>query len=134
MYPIDVKVVTDSQNEQLIMDGLRFLESITRVYGAEEGQQVWLKIGEALGDDLKGQIFFRMLTGESASRVWVQAATCTQAVAAIKAIRSAAGLGLKEAKDIWDMSKEQPVKIEVTGSSQRRELIATLRGLGMVVY
>lgn len=123
----------DQQLDEVVFDGIRFLESLTRYYGAEKGMEVWNKLGEAMGDEVKGAVFFSLLTGESSSRVRVQAGTCTQAVAAIKAIRAATGYGLKEAKDAWDLSKTQTVTLDVRDRDERCILVRDLRALGMRV-
>lgn len=123
----------DQQLDEVVFDGIRFLESLTRYYGAEKGMEVWNKLGEAMGDEVKGAVFFSLLTGESSSRVRVQAGTCTQAVAAIKAIRAATGYGLKEAKDAWDLSETQTVTLDVRDRDERCILVRDLRALGMQV-
>ncbi len=118
--------------DDVVFDGIRFLESLTRYYGAEKGMEVWNKMGEAVGDEIKGKVFFSMLTGDSSSRVRIQAGTCTEAVAAIKAIRIGTGYGLKEAKDAWDLSKVKVVTLDVA-HEEKREMVRTLRTLGMMV-
>jgi hypothetical protein len=118
--------------DEVIFDGIRFLESITRHYGPEKGIEVWDKMGEAFGDDIKGKVFFSMLTGESSNRVRVQQGTCTQAVAAIKAIRIGTGLGLKDAKDAYDLSGIKQVTLEVA-HEEKRGMVKTLRDIGMIV-
>lgn len=122
----------DNQLDEVIFDGIRFLESLTRHYGAEKGMAVWEKMGEAVGDEIKGKVFFSMLTGESSNRVRIQAGTCTEAVAAIKAIRMGTGMGLKEAKDAWDLSKIKVVTLD-TDREEKRGMVRELRRIGMVV-
>ena len=119
--------------DEVVFDGIRFLESLTRYYGPEKGMEVWEAMGQAVGDEIKGKVFFSMLTGESSNRVRIQAGTCNQAVAAIKAIRTATGYGLKEAKDAWDLSKYQVVTLDNVQREQKRTLVRDLRQLGMVV-
>ncbi len=124
-----------NQNDSLddvIFDGIRFLESLTRHYGAEKGMEVWEKMGEAFGEEIKGKVFFSMLTGDSSSRVRIQSGGCTEAVAAIKAIRIGTGYGLKEAKDAWDLSKIKTVTLDVA-HEEKRGMVNTLRNLGMIV-
>lgn len=118
--------------EEVIFDGIRFLESLTRHYGAEKGMEVWDKMGEAVGDDVKGKVFFSMLTGESSNRVRIQKGDCIQAVSAIKAIRMGTGLGLKDAKDAYDLSGVKTVTLEVA-HEEKRDMVKTLRGIGMKV-
>ena len=119
--------------DSVVFDGIRFLESITRYYGAERGMEVWNKMGEAFGDEVKGKIFFAMLTGDSVGRVRFTSANATQAVWVIKAIRAATGFGLKEAKDLYDLGKVKTVAVDVKTPDQRRELIKCLRDAGCVV-
>ncbi len=120
--------------DDVVFDGIRFLESLTRHYGPEKGMQVWEKMGEAVGDEIKGKVFFSMLTGESSNRVRIQAGTCNQAVAAIKAIRSGTGYGLKEAKDAWDLSKHQVVVLDNVQRDMKNIMVRELRSLGLIVH
>ena len=119
--------------EAMIADGIRFLESLTRYYGAEKGMEVWEKLGEAVGQEVKGQVFFKLLSGGYSSRVRASAGTCTRGVEVIKAIRTYTGFGLKEAKDIWDNSKTSIVTIDTGNSDNARKLARELRDLGMIV-
>jgi hypothetical protein len=119
--------------DSVVFDGIRFLESITRFYGPEKGMTVWDKMGEAFGDEIKGKVFFAMLTGDSVGRVRFTSTNCHQAVWAIKAIRTATGFGLKEAKDLYDLGKSKTVAVDVKTPEQRRELIKCLRDAGCSV-
>lgn len=123
----------DDSLDGVIFDGIRFLESITRHYGPERGMAVWDKMGEAFGDEVKGKIFFAMLTGDTVGRVRFTSINSSQAVWAIKAIRAATNCGLKEAKDLYDMAKTQTVKVDVKTPEARRELIKCLRDAGCSV-
>jgi ribosomal protein L7/L12 len=118
--------------DEVVFDGIRFLESITRHYGPEKGIEVWDKMGEAIGEDIKGKVFFSMLTGESSNRVRIQKGNCNQAVAAIKAIRMGTGLGLKDAKDAYDLSAIKQVTLDVA-HEEKRGMVKALRDIGMVV-
>lgn len=124
----------DNELDEVVFDGIRFLESITRYYGAERGMHLWEQMGEALGDEIKGKVFFSMLTGESSSRVRIERGLCTMAVEAIKAIRSGTGMGLKEAKDAWDLSSIKVVTLECENSEQKRVMSRKLRDIGMNVH
>lgn len=119
--------------DEVVFDGIRFLESMTRYYGAEKGMALWESMGEALGDEVKGKVFFSMLTGETSGRVRFSAGTATDAVGVIKAIRLATGAGLKEAKDIWDLSKWKIVSVEVHNRDAKRQLERDLKDLGLLV-
>ena len=119
--------------ESVVYDGIRFLESLTRYYGSQKGMEVWNAMGESMGKEVKGKIFFAMLTGQTSGRLRFAAGTCTQAVPVIKTIRSATGLGLKEAKDIWDASRITPQVIEISPDGAR-DLSKSLRELGCIVF
>ena len=121
--------------DMVIRDGIRFLESLTRHYGQEEGMRIWDGIGEVVGSEVKGQIFFAMLTGESSNRVrFVQkVGNSGNAVAIIKAIRHASGCGLKEAKDKHDEAFQKPVYVDCYDSDAARTLVQDLRSMGCTV-
>lgn len=48
---------SNSELSEVIIDGIRFLESIARHYGPEKSIDIWDKMGEAMGQDIKGQVF-----------------------------------------------------------------------------
>lgn len=58
--------------DEVIFDGIRFMESLSRCYGAEQAVAVWDRLGEALGTDIKHQVFFAMLTGETSNRMRIR--------------------------------------------------------------
>lgn len=122
--------------EFVVADGIRFLESITRHYGYERGIEVWEKMGEAMGTELKGSIFFKLLTREgTGGRVYIERGTCNNAVWAIKAIRNGTGLGLKDAKDVWDQCCIKTTMVDCGHASPAvvREMVKTMREIGIWV-
>lgn len=123
----------DEDFQQIIQDGIHFLESIARYYGPEKSIEIWDKMGEAMGPDIKGRVFFAMLTGSGGNRVYVQAGNCNQAVAAIKAIRQGTGLGLKDAKDAYDNSFHKSVLLTCENPRVQKEMTRQLRDIGMRV-
>lgn len=126
--------MTDETMDMVIRDGIRFMESLTRHYGSDRGQEIWEGIGEIVGKEVKGKIFFAMITGETITdRVFFNVGTADNrgnAVPVIKAIRVATGLGLKEAKDQWDNSKVGRGIVQCPSYDTARELIKDLRNLG----
>lgn len=116
--------------EMVVGDGIRFLESLIRHYGNERGLEIWDGLGAVLGKEVKGKILFKMLTGTTGTRVAFNAGNCTQAVSAIKTIRMGTGLGLKEAKDAWDLSKSKTVYLDCRDHPTARELTKDLRDIG----
>ena len=124
----------ESTLDAVIYDGVRFLESLTKHYGPEKGMELWEAFGPIMGKEVKGKVFFAMLTGQTSGRIRIEAnaAQNSNAVAVIKCIRSYTGNGLKEAKDLWDMSKQQIVTIEVA-PDKARDFAKELRALGCMV-
>jgi len=118
--------------DDIVLDGIKFLRSITDYYGQEKGMEVWHAMGSAMGEEIQGKIFFAMLTGTVSGKVKFHNMqnTSGNAVAVIKCIREYTGLGLREAKDLWDLSKMKTVKIEVSAKAHR-EFVDELRTLGV---
>lgn len=129
-----IKMNNDNSLNAVILDGMRFLESITRHYGSDKGMEVWETMGQAMGQEVKGKIFFAMLTGETSGRVrmTVSNAAAMNPVSVIKTIREYTGLGLKDAKDLWDASKISTQVITVDPNYQR-DFANDLRKLGCIV-
>ena len=80
------------------------MRAITEAYGAEEGLALWEQITSVLDPDVKGQIFFAMITGTHNDTVMLRGVELTRAdrIKCIKEIRTWTGFGLKEAKDASD--------------------------------
>lgn len=130
MIPEDHKVT-------IVTNGLHFMRAITEAYGAEEGMKLWETIADALDPDVKGQIFFAMITGEYNNRITLRGYHMgSNKVSLIKAVRSVdcRGPGLKEAKDVVDA-------LEFTGKHQLVEVVPAnyaagvkeLRNAGFIV-
>jgi hypothetical protein len=141
--------------DQVVSDAVLFLRSLTDHYGPDRGMDVWNAMGDAMGKELKGKVFFSMLTDNSPGRVrfsidamktghgqhpsntWNNGnvgAPAPNAVSCIKAIRAAAGSGLKEAKDLYDASKIHDVQIDCLTVDAGRKLAKELRDLGCRVH
>lgn len=127
----------DDSLGQVVYDGVRFLQSLTQHYGADKGMEFWEAFGSVMGKEVKGRVFFAMLSGETSGRIRFSIDTTgynPNAVACIKAIRTATGFGLKEAKDLYDASKNKVVHIDCTTPEEGRKLAKELRNLGCRVY
>jgi ribosomal protein L7/L12 len=125
----------DKLLDEVITDGINFLRSLTSYYGNDKGMEVWESMGDAIGKEVKGKIFFAMINGSHQNRLKF---TCDQAdklgnnVQGIKTLRHYTGQGLKEAKDLWDDSKNGLVVVDCN-NDQIRGLRADLRALGCKV-
>lgn len=127
-------MIPAAYKEDIIQSGINFMRSITEAYGTDEGLRLWDTIASTLDPDVKGEIFFAMLTGDyngiinvasfqqGSDRVW-----------RIKSIRAVTGLGLKEAKDLSDMlDSGKAIKLNVN-PKQRQEALSELRNAGFHV-
>lgn len=129
-----IKEPNDNTLDQVVYDGVRFLQSITTHYGAEKGMEIWDEFSKAFGKEVKGRVFFAMMTGETSGRVRFTVDTVSgynpNAVQCIKAIRTYTGWGLKEAKDKYDESKSKVVHVDCNSPEEGRRLAMELRNLG----
>ena len=127
----------------IISNGLHFMRAITEAYGADKGMELWDTIASTLDPDVKGQIFFAMITGTYNDKVELRGVTATgqsNAVACIKAIRQYSGLGLKESKDMYDRLRSG---VRYDGSPHKEYIkvnhedysaaVASLRSAGLTV-
>ena len=136
MEPIDLEVLDEAVRDTIVVSGLQFMRSITEAYGADHGMQLWDTISDTLGNNLKGEIFFRLLTGDGSTKITVlfsRSKPSNEFIAYIKAVRSYTGWGLKEAKDFCDLTESgkqmsMPVKLE-----KRAQCIDELKKLGVSV-
>lgn len=101
-------MITDSDRNDLIWSSINFMETVSKIYGADKGMELWSTIADTIDPELKGQIFLQMLTGtHNASRLQVRnplMRPVENRVDVIRCIRTydSRRLGLKEAKDITD--------------------------------
>lgn len=124
--------------DQVVYDGVKFLQSLTAHYGGERGMEVWEALGQVMGKEVKGRVFFALMTGETSGRVRFSVSTAPgtynpNKVPCIKEIRAATGLGLKEAKDLFDSCANKTVHIDCLTPEHGRLLAKNLRNLGCVV-
>ena len=119
MQPVDYQ-------EQVLRDGVHLMRSLSHAYGPEKGMELWDQISSVLGPDIKGKIFMALLAGTFADRMTISTRFSppgANKISMIKAIRSATGLGLKEAKDLFDtMETGKEVEIEVDPATRDRSI------------
>lgn len=127
MIPVEHK-------EDIIQSGINFMRSITEAYGADEGMKLWDAIASALDPDVKGQIFFAMLTGDYNGVIKVASfQKGSDRIQRIKSIRVVTGHGLKEAKDLSDML-DGGIQIQLqVDPKKRNEALKELRNAGFHV-
>lgn len=127
-------MITDEQEKDIISSGLHFMRSITEAYGAEEGLRLWESIADTLGPDLKGKIFFALVTGTHNDSIILNTVRQhSNAVSCIKEIRAWTGLGLKEAKDTYDwVMNGKRIRITVKPTDHHRAMQG-LRNVGFEI-
>ena len=135
-------MIPEGHKTSVISNGLHFMRSITEAYGADEGLVLWEQITSVLDEDVKGQIFFAMITGQYNDRILLKGLTqyaSNNAVACIKEIRTWTGLGLKDSKDIYDrlrdrthMSNPSQEFVKVS-PEQYSQAVAGLRNVGFTI-
>jgi len=127
----------ESSQSDLIDTGLSFIRAVTDAYGSDTGMQLWDTIASTLDPEIKGQIFFSMLTGASLNNLTLESSTSKsrgQFIEFIKNVRNATGLGLKEAKYICDLVEEgRPQKITLINPVDRNSVKRNLVNMGVKV-
>jgi len=119
--------------ESLVQSSVQLMRDVTEAWGKDKGFELWEKISETLGDGVKGDIFFGMISGKHLEiKVRIRSARNVDSrVNMIKAVRTATGMGLKDAKDFCDaVWAGKPDSVVCKTSGEARTLLATLRDLG----
>lgn len=128
------------QKRELTDSGLMFLRAVGNVYGSDRAMEMWHTIADAVNPDLKGWTFEAMLLGRMESSIVITSlAPFVNKVSIIKAIRTwdRRGLGLKEAKDMYDglveSGKEIVLEVNHNRVSHAADEFRTLgcKGLGI---
>lgn len=129
-------MIPAEHKEDIIQSGINFMRSITEAYGTDEGMKLWDAIATTLDPDVKGQIFFAMLTGDYNGVISIASAQAgSDRVWRIKAIRSVTkpSLGLKEAKDLSDLlDAGKTIKLNIDPKN-RTMALSELRNAGFHV-
>lgn len=125
--------MTEEQEMRIITHGIQMMKVMSEVHGAEMGMQMWNTIGDTLGAEIKGKIFFAMLKGNvGGSTITIKAVDrqTVQKIPLVKAIRTvdSRGLGLTEAKMLSEdlIDRDKSVTLHIDGDAffaARAELI-----------
>lgn len=106
--------ITLDQRRQLTDSSLMFLRAVGNVYGSDRAMEMWGQLADTLTPDLKGWVFEAMLLGRMGATITInRLPPHSNKVGIIKAIRShdRRMLGLKEAKDLYDLLQENGKEI-----------------------
>lgn len=137
---MDYSQLAHEQQEELLNSGIALLRTITEIWGADVGMEMWDNIADTVGVDFKGAVFFSLMTGRNVGPVrLINMNGVQQYVEVIKCVRNYTGLGLKDAKDLCDHVRAGGVEKITLGMSggdntvataQRAACVKRLRDLG----
>lgn len=128
-------MIPEEHREEIIQSSIIFIRAITDAYGHEEGMRLWETISSTIDADIKGQVFFCMLTGNYDGMIIVRGydVNCNNIVGMIKAVRASSGMGLKEAKDAVDLLRANHTPIRIKCKLEHRSMyMRDLREAGLV--
>lgn len=95
-------MIPEGHVDEIVSTGITFMNAITHAYGAEEGMKLYDSIMMAVDPDIKGKIFFKMITGDYNSKIRLRGHDIYigNKIERIKAVRQVADLSLKDAKEL----------------------------------
>ena len=132
--------ITLDQRRQLTDSSLMFLRAVGNVYGGDRAMDLWGQLADTITPELKGWVFEAMLLGRMGATITINGLSAhSNKVGVIKAIRTydRRCLGLKEAKDLYDLLAESGKEIvleifpEKTTAAAQEFRILGCRGLGI---
>jgi hypothetical protein len=128
-------MIPEGHKSNVISSGITFMRSITEAYGSEDGLKLWDAIANTLDPDVKGAIFFALITGDYQGEIIARgfSSPMQNYVECIKAIRSYTGWGLKEAKEAADLIRDGVKQTLTVSTDKRNEAIMAFRRLGFLV-
>ena len=101
-------MISETEQQDLVWASIGLMQTVTDIYGPEQGMELWNTIADTIDPDLKNAVFVAMLTGSyDRNRITVcnpLMGPVSDKVGLIRCIRTydSRRLGLKEAKDIAD--------------------------------
>ena len=132
-------MIPEEHKVDIITSGIQFIRAITECYGTDTGMKMWETMADTIDPDVKGQIFFAMITGEYQNKLrcsvnYAVYSLNPDKVRMIKEIRTWTGLGLKEAKDMADDMIDNRGNHVITVSADKyQEARRGLIGAGVTV-
>jgi hypothetical protein len=125
--------------DQLIATSISFMQSVSEIYGAERGMELWSTIADTVDPALKGEVFVALLTGNyQQNKLRVKnpfLGAVSNKGALIRCLRNydSRNLSLKDAKDIADRLETGGSEILEVRHEIRPTFAVELRKLGIVV-
>lgn len=135
-------MIPEDHKTAIISNGLHFMRSISEAYGADKGLELWEQITSVLDPDVKGQIFFAMITGTYNDRILLKGISASgqnNGVACIKEIRTWTGMGLRDSKDLYDRLCNRAFNSNLSqeyitvNPEQYSQAVSGLRNVGFII-
>ena len=119
--------------ELLLRDAMNFYVSITEVYGAEKGIEMFTDLCRNVCPELGQRVFFKMLQGHSRGRVTVRGlADPHDRLGCVREIRRLTGCGLKDAiNTVNQLAQGGEVVLELQGGAEVSTY--TFQQLGFII-
>ena len=134
---IDLSEINEEVIDSLVFSGVDFVRALTETFGADAGIKVWDSMAEAVGEDIRGRIFFSMLTGDGDGNItllpWKEMRSVGKKIEFIKIVRAATGFGLKEAKDLSDEVENGISKRVKIPLKQKAQFVRDMKSIGAKV-
>jgi hypothetical protein len=129
-----MKSINSSEMNAIVSDSLALIRTITTIYGSDEGMKLWETIADTLGPDVKGKIFFAMLTGSYEDGVvLIDKQYDSNRAECIKLIRLYTGMSLMDSKAAYEKAGDRGTKVSLAVDvKDRAKMISELRQNGMV--
>lgn len=129
--------MSDKVPAELIYSGIGFLRDLSTYYGDERAMQLWESLKDGMGRDVQNAILMTMLRGGYERRAVISMGTASKDFAkkinAIKALRVATGVGLKDAKDFIESVMDLgPQRITLKHDVKMREFMDDMSDAGFL--
>ena len=131
--------ITQSQMDDLCFASFQLLQTMSNIYGSDPAYEMFQKLEEVLGPEVKSHLFLKMLdsTYSNSRLAFTFKGVCTNVINMIKSARTYAvdehnqKLGLKEAKDIIDAALHGGIgRIYFMDGKSRQGFIQDLKANG----
>jgi hypothetical protein len=130
-------MIPEDYKDEIIAAGINFMNAVTRAYGTDEGLKLYDTIMASVDPDIKGQIFFSLITGIHGSSIILKGTQygIGTLVQRIQAIKEVSDLSLLDAKEYAEsVARAEPKSIPYHPSRMNlNAALKTLREVGFVV-
>lgn len=129
-------MIPEDHKEDIISSGIQFMNAITQAYGTEAGLELYDTIMASVDPDIKGQIFFALLTGDREGSFKLKRVTnIGNKIERIKAVRQVSNFSLKDAKELVEAVELWIPKVipHIRSNMSRVDAVATLENVGFIL-